>query len=146
VLLAVIPSTARTSAANTAISPPVLAAGQAFWARYNEGLSPCAPLDVVYIDFPVLATGEDLHNGETQIGYPIEAFHGQPVSQPCHLRLSKRLHRQPQAYQCAVVAHEIGHAGMGLGHSGDTRNIMYESQIVPQFCRDAFPARTSPRR
>ena len=122
-----------------AISPQVLAAGQAFWSPYNQGLAPCVSLLITYIDNPVLDTGADVNNGEAQIGYPVEAFRGQPVRQPCHLRLSKRLHRQPRAYQCAVVAHEIGHAGMGLPHSEDPRNIMYASQIVPQFCRDAFP-------
>jgi hypothetical protein len=95
------------------VSPRVLAAAQAFWAEYNQGQSPCSSVTVTYFDGPVLATDEPLHNGEASIGYPASSFHGAPVSQPCDLRFSLLLAGRSLAYQCAVAAHEIGHAGMG---------------------------------
>jgi hypothetical protein len=118
----------------------VLAAGQAFWAEYNQGQSPCSSVTVAYFDGPVLATDEPLHDGEASIGYPIASFDGAPVRQPCDLRFSRRLARRALAYQCAVAVHEIGHAGMGLEHTSDRTNVMFKYTIVPRFCRQAFPA------
>ena len=101
------------------VSPRVLAAAQAFWAEHNQGQSPCSSVTVTYFDGPVLATDEPLHNGEASIGYPASSFHGAPVSQPCDLRFSRLLAGRSLAYECAVAAHEIGHAGMGLEHTSD---------------------------
>jgi hypothetical protein len=128
------------------VSPRVLAAAQAFWAEYNQGQSPCSSVTVTYFDGPVLATDEPLHNGEASIGYPASSFHGAPVSQPCDLRFSLLLAGRSLAYQCAVAAHEIGHAGMGLEHTSDRTNVMFKYTIVPRCCRQAFPQRVGSRR
>jgi hypothetical protein len=95
---------------------------------------------VTYVDGPVLATEEPLHNGEASIGYPASSFHGAPVSQPCDLRFSRLLAGRSLAYQCAA-AHEIGHAGMGLEHTSDRTNVMFKYTIVPRCCRQTFPQR-----
>jgi hypothetical protein len=128
------------------VSPRVLAAAQAFWAESNRGQSPCSSVTVTYFDGPVLATDEPLHNGEATIAYPASSFHGAPVSQPCDLRFSRLLAGRSLAYQCAVAAHEIGHAGMGLEHTSDRTNVMFKYTIVPRFCRQAFPQRVGSRR
>lgn len=122
------------------VSPRVLAAAQAFWAEHNQGQSPCSSVTVTYFDGPVLATDEPLHNGEASIGYPASSFHGAPVSQPCDLRFSRLLAGRSLAYQCAVAAHEIGHAGMGLEHTSDRTNVMFKYTIVPALLPADVPA------
>jgi hypothetical protein len=49
-------------------------------------------------------------------------------------------------HQCAVAAHEIGHAGMGLEHTSDRTNVMFKYTIVPRCCRQTFPQRADSRR
>ena len=102
--------------------------------------------DAVYVTFQKTATGGSAYNAEANIGFDASAFGGQPVRQPCCLKISTRLSRAPKAYQAAVIAHEIGHAGMGLRHSEDPTNIMYKFQTVPRFFKQAFPRKRRGRR
>jgi hypothetical protein len=124
------------------IAPAVFLVALSFWAPYNGGVTPCSndvAADAVYVSFPTTAGGAPTRVAETKVGLDASAFAGQPMRQPCHLKLSTGLSRAPKAFQSAVIAHEIGHAGMGLQHSKDPTNIMYAFQIVPRFFEQAFP-------
>jgi hypothetical protein len=126
------------------VAPAVFLAALSFWAPYNGGVTPCSndvAADAVYVTFPPIAGGPT-RNAQTKVGADASAFNGRPMRQPCHLEISTGLSRAPKAYQAAVIAHEIGHAGMGLQHSDDRTNIMYALQIVPRFFEQAFPARS----
>jgi hypothetical protein len=130
------------------IAPAVFLAALSFWAPYNGGVTPCSndvAADAVYVTFPTPGPGEPVRNAQTMVGLDASAFKGRPMRQPCNLTLSTDLSRTPEAYQAAVIAHEIGHAGMGLEHTEDRANIMYQFQIVPRFFQQAFP-RASVRR
>jgi hypothetical protein len=118
------------------IAPAVFLVALSFWAPYNGGVTPCSndvAADAVYVTFQKTANGGPAYNAEANIGFDASAF-------------GARLSRAPKAYQAAVIAHEIGHAGMGLRHSEDPTNIMYKFQTVPRFFKQAFPRKRRGRR
>lgn len=139
------------------IAPAVFLAALSFWAPYNQGVVPCVndvAADAVYVDFPTVNAqmgdvdqSTEAINATARIGDPPSAFGTEHIAQqPCKIKISRTLERKPKAYQAAVIAHEIGHAGMGLYHSTDKANIMYETQIVPGYFQRIFPVRRAHRR
>lgn len=129
---ALLPATASAKP----LDPAAVRRAEMFWAPYNGGVAPCLDsLEISYFDKPV-----------TPEGVPAGAYTHRGAAD-CHIYVWRYIAigypasiLRDAAYQCAVVAHEIGHNMFDLDHSDDARNVMsIAPQVVPRACMPPHP-------
>lgn len=103
-----------------------------FWAPYNGGVPPCDASTFSPI----------MYDGQSQIGW---THRGNRYCDDIHL--SNSLAKTSIAFQCEVIAHEIGHRFFDLDHSDDPNNIMHDggTPTVPDGCIFKFRRGTDMR-
>lgn len=114
------------------ISPAVIVAALAFWAPYNGGQAPCAAGELQLRDAAPLVIAMQAAAGMRVAAYAPLGLGGCEiyVNWPAFTRLGPEV-------QCAVIAHELGHAFFGLEHTADRSNIMWEDTFtrpIPPVC------------
>lgn len=99
----------------------------AFWQPYSP--EPICPggVDVYYFT--------DAQHHSDQPDTKIWGWTDIPGARDCRVGVNVDLPKQPIEFQCAVVAHELGHVELGLEHSADPRNIMYWDVPTPAACK-----------
>jgi hypothetical protein len=102
------------------IAPLAVSLALAFWAPYNGGQPVCPNgVQITYAQpGPGVSTGE-----VDQVPNP-----------SCAMRIRADIADQTIPYQCMIVAHELGHAAMGLPDSLASGNIMYGPMAIPGSC------------
>lgn len=95
------------------ISVAAVALALAFWAPYNGG-QPICPDGVSITTY---APGQGPEANPYANGWAIRG-------NGCAINVSTEVPRHGDAVTCAIIAHELGHARMGLPDSLDPRNVM----------------------
>jgi hypothetical protein len=96
----------------------------AFWSPYHGG--PVCPngVQVQYYQ------GDRSQAGWSYIG-----------TDDCVINVNQWVTQETIPFQCAVVAHELGHNVFGLEHSSDPNNVMYPYVVTPGACYPPKKAR-----
>lgn len=107
------------------ISPIAIALALAFWAPYNNGQ-------------PVCPSG--VHITYEQPGPNVTTAWVDVVPNPdCAMHIRADIAGQQIPYQCMIIAHELGHAAMGLPDSTEQGNIMFGPMAIPGACYPSTP-------
>lgn len=107
------------------ISAAAVTLALAFWAPYNNSQPVCpGGVQIVY-DHPTWSTGTGLTEPQDMEAHD------------CRFHVRADVADQLIPYQCMIVAHELGHAAMGLPDSAESGNIMAGPTTIPGAC---YPA------
>jgi hypothetical protein len=123
------------------IDPTAVLLALAFWAPYNGGPLPCTGDDVHVYDGPPPA---ELQLPANAIAYAFTRDQDGNLLPPhCDIYVSRAVADADVSFQCAVIAHEWGHAWKQLSHSPDPHNVMFEREdYIPGAC---VPPAVTPR-
>lgn len=129
---------AAPAAGATSFDPAAIARGEQFWAPYNDGAVPCAgTLTIVYEADQLTDDAGLQHPAWTQAGARDCVIHvwAGLVGLLAGQSGSAWIRDYVLPYECATIAHEIGHNYFGLSHVDDPTNIMDgTTPVVPAAC------------
>lgn len=117
------------------ISPVAIALALAFWTPYSGAPLPCTAANVHAYDVAPAGVPVDALGYGPQPGYP-----------SCDVWVNNYIDAMSVEQQCGIIAHELGHTWMMLGHSDDPRNVMHYDAPVPGACRPPVPPKPTPKK
>jgi hypothetical protein len=118
------------------LSGTAIALALAFWAPVNGGQQiPCSAADIHrYGNVPTEVANAGLPTNADGYAFTQDAD-GNLLAPHCDIYIADAVDAFGIGQQCAILAHEWGHAWMQFGHSPDPTNVMYETAAVTARCQ-----------